>query len=156
MKVTEILNEGAFIVKSKDGVEKRFKDADSVEAKAWQSSIQLKTKFPKYGKVYWERQADNSNYTGVLPWDKIQVQEVEDQLEKIIKEGSFGSVEGYHLVKHGTMDVEGLNLATVTVHITQSFDKEDDAGERVLDTVNIKLRRDSKRPGKLIFAAFES
>ncbi len=156
MKVTEILNEGVFVVKSKDGVERRFKDADSVEAKAWQSSTQLKTKFPKYGKIYWERQADNPDYNGLLPWDKIQSHEVEDQLEKIIRQGSFGRVEDYHVVRQGTMNVEGLNLATVTVRIMQSFDKEEAADEGVLDTQNIRLRRDNKRPEKLVFATFES
>ena len=36
------LNEGMYVVKSKDGVEKRFKDADSADAKTWKSSTQKK------------------------------------------------------------------------------------------------------------------
>lgn len=48
MKVSQLLTEGAFVVKSKDGVEKRFKNPDSPEAKAWKASLQQKpVKIPK-------------------------------------------------------------------------------------------------------------
>lgn len=36
------VNEGKFIVKNKDGEEKRFKDLNSAEAKAWKSSTSTK------------------------------------------------------------------------------------------------------------------
>lgn len=38
MKIAELLTEGTWIIKNKDGKEKRFRDANSAEAKAWKDS----------------------------------------------------------------------------------------------------------------------
>lgn len=163
MKIAELLNEGMYVVKSKDGVEKRFKDANSAEAKAWKDSTQKKTvtKFPKYGKVYWSRKADDYNYDGKLPWSKIDSMEVGDQFEKIAKEQGFGRVEDFHVTKRDEMNVDGVTVATVSVRMVFSFGKEDDLGldvegdERVSDSQYIKLRRDTKHPEKLVFAGYQ-
>lgn len=68
MKIQELF-EGSFVVKNKDGKEKRFKDADSVEAKAFKVSSTKKASPEKYSKQWWiaqeEKAMDNNDHSFV-------------------------------------------------------------------------------------------
>lgn len=165
-----LMTEGAYVVKSKDGVEKRFKSADSAEAKAWAASTQkkpAKVKAEKYSQAWWDdKYLDNkSGYMAgthsVFPSTKIDELEVGDQFDKIAKQEGLGRVEDWTVGGRGTSEVDGVRVATISIRMMFSFGKEDDLGldvegdERVSDTQYITLRRDTKNPKKLVFAGYK-
>lgn len=158
MKIAELLTEGMYIVKSKDGVEKRFKDADSAEAKAWKESTAKKTKVAVYSQKYWEGKDDGER---IVPWTKITVDEIADQFDAIASDQGFGRIDDWTKQKNGETKVEGVDVATVGVRMAFSFGKEDDMGldvegdERISDSQYIQLRRDVKDPRKLVFAGYK-
>lgn len=59
MKLSDILFEGMWVIKSKDGVEKRFKDDKSEAAQAWANSIQKKQRAAPVDKAGQRKAAEN-------------------------------------------------------------------------------------------------
>lgn len=162
MKIKELLNEGMYVVKSKDGVEKRFKDANSAEAKAWAESTRKKVKAEKYSQAWWEQKYSKYEWENddAFPWSKISNEEVADQFDKIAKEQGFGRIEDWTVSGRTERKVEGVDTAIAVIRMTFSFGKEDDMGldvedgERISDAEYIKLRRDTKNPKKLVFMGY--
>lgn len=160
MKISELLNEGMYVVKSKDGVEKRFKDVNSAEAKAWAASTRKKSKLERYSQEWWEDKEAKFHNVLDLPWTKITPDEVSDQFKKIARAQGFGRIDDWSVAGRGEVKVDGVFCAVAVVRMMFSFGKEDDMGldvegdERVSDSEYIKLRRDTKNPNKLVFAGF--
>lgn len=163
MKISELF-EGMFVVKNKDGKEKRFKDKTSPEAKEFAlSSSPKKTtvKVPVYGQLYWQQKEADANFEGLLPWSRIQSDEVSAQFASIAEQHGLGRIDDFTLGSRGYVEAENIKqVASVVVRMSFSFGKEDDLGldiegdERVSDSQNIKLRRDTKFPKKLVFAGY--
>ena len=84
------MNEGMHVVKSKDGIEKRFKDVNSVEAKSWKENTakKMSVKLAVYSDSYWEKKESNSDDSNFLtPWEKIGQQgDDSDQIERLVKD----------------------------------------------------------------------
>lgn len=159
-KHREKMNEGMWVVKSKDGIEKRFKDADSSEAKAWKTSEQKKpskVKLAAGSQAYWETKDDGDR---IVPWTKISTEEISDQFDGIARQQGMGRIEDWTAQGKSEMKVDDVDTATIKVRMMFSFGKEDDLGldvkgdERVSDSQNIRLRRDTKDPKKLVFAGY--
>lgn len=71
MKVSQLLTEGAFVVKSKDGVEKRFKNPDSPEAKAWKEKTVGKKVAPEDKEANKQLKKDIEGQADRLVWMAI-------------------------------------------------------------------------------------
>lgn len=162
MKIKELLSEGMYVVKSKDGVEKRFKDANSPEAKAWKESTRKKpsVKFPKYGKTYWERKEDDPEYEGKLPWSKITIDDLVG-VHDMIKDQVGMDADDWSITSRAEKDVDGVPTAFAVLRVFGLYDKrdmglsiEDGEPETVEEVVNIRVHRDTKQPEKLVFAGF--
>jgi hypothetical protein len=149
MKLTNLL-EGAFVVKSKDGVEKRFKKHDSPDALAWKETTAKKVKAVAYSQEWWEDKEYDDEDT-IVPWTKIQTDEVSALVEKEVKE-AFGSTE-YDISsvgKAGETKVNGVDCATLIIRVMVMHDKDSDLGndEDVEETHKFKVTRDYKKPTK--------
>jgi len=160
MKVSELF-EGMYVVKNKDGKEKRFKTAESPEAKAWkESSSPSKVQLTAYSQAWWEKKDETATSSLILPWDKIDSDDVSEQFDRIAKEHGFGRIEDWYVQGRGEVKVDDVHSATVKVRMVFSFGKEDDLGldikgdERVSDSQYVKLRRDTTNPKKLVFAGY--
>lgn len=165
MKIKELLNEGSFIIKNKDGKEKRFKDAKSQEAADWKnSSSPVKKPIEKYTQEWWERKEDAvGRYTDVLyPWTTIEDREIDDDLVRKLLKGSFTisaeNVTDWHTGRASTKKREGVDCAAIEVNVFLHFTKEDDIGlddedeDGVEETDSITIARDPKNPKKLTLA----
>lgn len=159
MKLHELTE--AWVVKNKDGKEKRFKDQNSQEAKDWKKASSKKSvKTAVYSQKYWEAKENDLKYEGLLPWSKITENELSEQFEGIAFANGLGRVDDYRIVKRGEEKVDGVDTATAVISMVFSFGKEDDIGlavkgdERVSDKQVVQLRRDAKTPKKLIFAGY--
>lgn len=157
------LKEGMFVVKNKDGKEKRFKDHNSAEAKAFKDSkAPSKVKLAAYSAAYWKSKDADPNFEGVVPWERIKEHEVSDQFDGIARQQGLGRVEDWTISGgRGYVEADGIKqVASVTIRMMFSFGKEDDLGldiegdERVSDSQYVKLRRDTKNPKKLVFAGY--
>lgn len=104
MKVTQLLNEGMYVVKNRDGVEKRFKSADSADAKAWKDSSSAK---PTKVKVDRTAQVDKANQLvwraiseidgfGELDWSDLVRMKVLPRLTKALRELPDAYPEALH------------------------------------------------------------
>jgi len=158
------VSEGMFVVKNKDGKEKRFKDDNSAEAKAWKQSSTKKSsvKLAAYSQAYWEYKEQNATSSIVLPWDKIDPTEIGDQFDRISAEQGFGRMDDFTVLGQSFGEVDGVKVRKVKVRMVFSFGKEDDLGldvkndERISDVQTITLRRDTINPKKLVFAGYSS
>ena len=161
------LSEGTFVIKSKDGVEKRFKNADSTEALDWKETVAKKKAAPveKYTNEWWyKRQMASDDFRGVIiPAAKIDLGvsngdlKIED-LEKMGEQLGFANVDDYHLVRHGYMNVDGYRgVATATIRVVAVYEPEDDIGvdETTSETYTVIVRRDVKDPKKFVFVRFQ-
>ena len=157
------VNEGTYVVKNKDGKEKRFKDSYSPEAEAWKKSSSPKAKetAPKFSQRYWELKDADFDYEGLVPWSKIGDHEIADQFEGIAKHEGLGQIDDwYPQGKQEYSSKDGVTIRVVPIRMTFSFGKEDDLGldikdgERVSDAQYITLARDTKNPKKLVFAGY--
>lgn len=166
MKITElfseaILVEGSWVVKNKDGQEKRFKDVNSPEAKAWATSSSKKPeKLEKFSDAWWDEQHFSGKHTGPLPDDKIVAGPEGIMSEDIEKMDAAGidKVEDFTISRRGTMMVGKTTCATADLRVLVSYDAKEMGvehdQERIEDAVNIKVRRDEKDPKKFIFVSF--
>jgi hypothetical protein len=153
MKISELLTEGVWVIKNKDGKEKRFKDDQSEAAIAWKnSSSPVKTKKPaKYSEEWWRAQDDADTY----PWDKITDL---GGIDHIIKD-RFGSIQtDMDMMGPYSKEVDGVPVAGRKVRVMFRITPEDDMGvdEPTEDAQWIKVRRDVKNPEKLVFDGYAS
>lgn len=157
--VKEELNEGMWVVKSSDGVEKRFKDVDSAEAKAWKSSSQKKSsnvKLAVYSDPYWEKKEDESSDSDfVSPWKKIGDAE-SDQIERLVKDQHGAGKTDWTLGKASETTRDGTTCATRVVRIMFEYGPGDDMGvdEPTSDTQSILVARNPKKPKQLDFVKY--
>ena len=152
MKISELLTEGVWVIKNKDGKEKRFKDDKSEAAIAWKnSSSPVKAKKPsKYSEEWWRDQD-----AGTLPWDKITDL---DGIDYIIKD-HFGSIQtDIDMMGPYRTEVNGVPVAGRKVRVMFRITPDDDMGvdEPTEDAQWIKVRRDVKNPEKLVFDGYTS
>lgn len=147
------VNEGVFIVKNKDGKEKRFKDLNSAEAKAWKSSTTAKKiKKPtaeKYSQEWWE---DKEFDVEVVPWTRIDMDEILSKtIEKTVKD--LWGASSYDILGPGkaqTKIVDGVNCASLVIRVMVLHSKDDDLGldDDVEETYKITFTRNPKSPKK--------
>lgn len=156
MKFADLLNEGMFVIKNKDGVEKRFKSADSAEAKAWKDSSTKKVKVAVYSKKYWEDKED-ADPDRVVPWTKIDAYDSNNEITHIAKSEAGGTLEDWTIGRRYEKVVDGVPCAGIVVHMLISYSKDDDLGleSDVEETQNIGIRRDVKNPKKLVFDGYK-
>lgn len=151
MKIVDLL-EGMWVVKSMDGIEKRFKDKNSPAAKEWERSIKKKpAKAPKYSQEWWYTQD-----VDVYPWDKIDAYTDNDEIRHIAAAQFGKAVDDWSVEKKFNKEVNGVECAHATIRVTYTYGPEDDMGhdEEVSDAERIVVRRDVKKPEKLVFAGF--
>ena len=159
------VNEGMYVVKSKDGVEKRFKDADSAEAKAWKEKTAKKPVVPKekYSAEWWEYHwnKDDGFSDKLFPWTKLSRDTIDSKaIEAAVKDAGFmmKNVDDFTVGKAIDKKIGGVDCAGVIVRVSYSFTKDDDMGidsdEPVSDAQSIYVVRDPKNPAKLIFAGY--
>ena len=146
------LDEGMFVVKNLDGVEKRFKDDTSPEAKAWAKTKSEKTKSSiKFSDAWWEEQD-----LDVTP--KTQIVDASDEIDSIVKDHFGGKhiTTDWTLGSKGTIEVEGTTCATRVIRVMYEHKPESDLGhdEPVSDSQNIVVRRDRKNPNKIVFVKY--
>lgn len=150
---------GVWVIKNKDGVERRFKDDESAAAIAWKnSSSPSKVKVAVHSQAYWEKKEEAGAV--LLPWSRITIEELADQFDHLSSEAGFGRVDDWTIGRHYEVSVSGVDTAHVAVRVAYSFGKEDDMGldvegdERISDSQQIIVRRDVTRPSKLVFAGY--
>lgn len=142
------LYEGAYVIKNKDGKEKRFKDSNSSEAKAWKDSSTLKRsplpKAERFSADWWiDKEGDR-------PWDRIEDGE---DVNKILKKEMGKEPGDWTFGRHYMKMVDGVNVAGRIVKATFVYGPNDDMGveQEVENTENYGVIRDVKNPKKLIF-----
>jgi hypothetical protein len=146
-----------WVIKNKDGQEKRFKDDESPEAVAWKNSSSPK-KAPKvalYSKEYWEKKEDDG--AEILPWTRIKGDEAAvDKIENIVKD-QFGNITyDWTLQGYGERDRDGVPCAITKVRVSYEIKPEDDLGvdKPTSDAQAIYVGRNPKNPKKLDFLGF--
>lgn len=157
----ETLAEGKFVIKSKDGVEKRFASADSAEAKAWKDSTAKKptAKVAAYSDLYWERkELDSKDHYFVAPWTRIgNGADDSDAIEKLVNShhGDAGTTD-WTIGRKGEMKRDGTSCATAEINIMFEYGPEDDVGvdDVVSDTETILIARNPQKPKQLDFIKF--
>lgn len=159
MKIEELLHEGMWVIKNKDGKEKRFKDDKSSAALAWKDSSSPKRPSKKKAEKYtydWWMDSD----ADVLPWDKI---EDVDNLYKYIKGGTGVIREPDDWTFGGSYrdEVDGVPVAGRKIRLMYLITKDDDLGiddndgEGVEHSETIGIVRDVKNPKKFVFDGFK-
>lgn len=145
----ELLFEGAFVVLSRDGVEKRFKDDKSPAAKAWAETVVRK---PKAEPKMTMPKIDMK----LKPIDRENQRDI-DEIDKIVKDQMKGVKEyDWSLRKNTVVDRDGVKCAAATVRIAYEITPEDDMGveEVTEDSVTIVVARNPKKPSKLEFVRY--
>jgi hypothetical protein len=155
---------GMWVIKNKDGVEKRFKDDESPEAKAWKSSNTAKrpSAVPKekFSKEWWEYQEDNKTFEKIMPWTKIDKYDLDSASLKDAFESAGWkekNVDDWSVIGRGTeINIKGVPCAAVEIRVVYVFTKDDDMGiegdEPVSDSGTFFAARSPKDPKKYIFA----
>lgn len=154
------LDEGMYVVKSADGVEKRFKDANSAEAKAWKEKTAKKAKVKpaQYSTEYWQaledKALDNRDRNFVAPWDDITYDD--DGVEAIVKSEFHSKNLDWTFGRKGKMVRDGVQCATVQIRVMFEYGPEDDLGleEPVSDAQTILVGRSPKNPKQLDFIKY--
>ena len=169
MKVNDLFE--AWVIKNKDGKEKRFKDANSPDAVAWKNSSSPKkapkAKLEKYSDAWWDEKNWTGDYDGVMPDKKITDLDLSyGVLAKILKDESSNELNDFHVTSSGTMKVGNTTVATARVRVTYEFDMKDmgyddetisksgNQDGRGLESIYVKVRRDHQKPEKIIFAGY--
>jgi hypothetical protein len=151
---------GKWVIKNKDGKERRFKDKNSKEAQEWMNSSTPKKipKVPTYDDQYWddkERKANDHSF--VTPSKKIGgVSTDSAEIDKIIKD-HFGNIKtDWTFERAGEIKVEGTSCATRVVRVMFEVTPEDDMGvdSTVQDTQTIIVVRDRQTPTKIKFLKY--
>lgn len=162
MKLSQLI-EGAYVVKNKDGKEKRFKDHSSDEAKAWAASSSPKKvkaiSAPKYSAAWWEQKYEkdlDGDETVVYPWDAIRNHEISDSMNDISERAGFVNVDDWNVTSQMNETIDGLRVRTAKLRVTFYIGPEDDMGvdELTSDSQYITVRRDVKNPRVIMFHKF--
>jgi hypothetical protein len=156
---------GMWVIKNKDGVEKRFKDDESPEAKAWKSSNTAKrpSAVPKekFSKEWWQYQEDNDKtFEKIMPWTKIDKYDLDSaSLKDAFQAAGWKekNVDDWSVIGRGTeINIKGVPCAAVEIRVVYVFTKDDDMGiegdEPVSDSGSFFAARSPKDPKKYIFA----
>lgn len=159
--LSESLTEGMWVIKNKDGKEKRFKDMDSAAAKAWKASSspqkEPKVKVEKYSNEYWERIEDKDDGT-VLPWTPIRDDDnAIAQIEAIVKdEFTFKNIDWNFNSKGGEQKRDGTICAVIYVRVAFKVTPEDDMGvDHIVDeSQTIQVGRNPKKPTQIDFLKY--
>ncbi len=152
-ELLELLAEGVFIVKNKDGKEKRFKDANSAEAVAWKDSSSKKsTKAAKYSQEWW-----NEQDVDLRPDDKITMDD-DGQVDRILRAEMHRAADDWTFGKHYTKNVNGVTVAGRIVRAGWMITKDDDLGieDEVEHYENLGIVRDVKNPKKFVFDGYKN
>jgi hypothetical protein len=160
-----VAGKGMWVIKNKDGVEKRFKDDESPEAKAWKSSNSAKrpSAVPKekFSKEWWQYQEDNDKtFEKIMPWTKIDKYDLDSASLKDAFESAGWkekNVDDWSVIGRGTeINIKGVPCAAVEIRVVYVFTKDDDMGiegdEPVSDSGTFFAARSPKDPKKYIFA----
>lgn len=150
MLLKELLTEGIFVVKNKDGKGKRFKDANSAEARAWRDSSSKKT--VKYSQEWWDNQD-----VDVRPDDKITMDD-DGQVQRILRSEIHRAPDDWTFGKHYAKNVDGVNVAGRVVRAGWMITKDDDLGGKddVEHYDNFGIVRDVKNPKKFVFDGYKN
>ena len=150
------LNEGMWVIKNKDGKEKRFKDDKSQAAIDWKNSSTPKKPRPEKAKKYSYEWWDDQD--GTKPWDKI---EYVDDLYRWIK-GGIGVIrepDDWTFGGRYEKEVDGVPVAGRKIRLMYMITKDDDLGvedgEEVEHSETIGIVRDVKNPEKFVFDGFK-
>lgn len=148
------LKEGLWVVKNKDGKEKRFKDANSAEARAWKQSESPKKapKAAKYSQEWWDDQD-----VDVYPDTKI-THDDDGQVERLVKtEMHKMAPDDWTFAGHYTKKVDGVVVAGRIVRAGWMFARGDDLGldHDTEHYENFGIVRDVKNPKKFIFDGYK-
>ena len=154
MLLKELLVEGAFVVKNKDGKEKRFKDVNSADARAWKDSSAKKVvtkKVVKYSQEWWEDQDAD-----LRPDDKISMDD-DGQVDRILRAEMHRAADDWTFGKHYTKNVNGVVVAGRVVRAGWMITKDDDLGveDQVEHYENFGIVRDVKNPKKFVFDGYK-
>ena len=157
MKVQDLF-EGAFVVKSKDGVEKRFKDADSVEAKQWKETTAKKSK-PKaaaYSDKYWNDKAE-ANPDRVIPSTPIGPDDGEGIARVVDEVFNTPKTDWTFSGKGGLQKRDITTCAVRTLRVMFEYGPEDDMGvdEPAQDVQYIVVGRNPQNPKQIDFMGYK-
>ena len=165
MKIVE-LNEGMYVVKSQDGVEKRFRDASSAEAKEWKASTSKKpakksVPTEKFTQEWWDYKEEKADGDGVYPWSKIGQYELDfDVLKDAFEQAGYGAqnIDDWSIVKKIDTKLNGVTTAAAQLRVVYVYTKDDDIGiegdDPVSDSGLINVARSTKNPNKFIFTGY--
>lgn len=144
-KPTQV-TEGAYVVKNKDGVEKRFKDHTSSDAQAWKASSKAKAA-EQYSDEWWKGKADNSSSSIITPYLAIGDGD-ESAINALVKKEYGKTATDWHVTKKGSMKKDGTTCAMATVRVALHYSKDDDLGldHDTEDGAQMKIVRDRKSP----------
>lgn len=164
------LVEGVYVVKSKDGVERRFKKADSPDALKWKETVAKKPTVPKekYTQAWWDFQWEKSlDKKGlyavderVYPWSDIDKYELDSEILKpAFKEAGWDlkNIDDWSASSAQDVTIDGVTCSCIKIRVTFFYTKDDDLGldiedgETVSDSQYILVARDPKNPTKLVF-----
>lgn len=155
MKTSELLREGNWNLKNKDGKKKSFKDKNSPEAKAWLSSSSEKKppKVKKYSYEWWDQQD-----TKVKPWAKIDFID-SNELEKLLKNTvNDRAPDDWTFGRSYSTETDGVPVAARNVRLMYLYTADDDLGigdEPVEDSQVIGIKRDVNNPEKFVFDGYK-
>lgn len=154
----ESMNEGMFVVKSKDGVEKRFPNAASAEAKAWKDSTRKNVKVRAYSDQYWEDKdeaSDDRNF--ITPKSKIRGDDsAASAIQRLAEKDHGNAVMDWTVADKGTMEREDTTCAVAQVRVTFKYDKDDDMGVdgSTSDVQSMLVARDPTKPHRIDFIKY--
>lgn len=155
---------GVFIVKSKDGVEKRFRGVGPQNnlppaAHEWKESYAkkpAKEKHEKFSQGWWEAK-EEADEDAVMPWTKIKGHDLTDaDLKRAFQDAGADNVDDWHIDSQGEKKIDGVFCATVKLRLHVTYTKDDDMGsdEDISDAVYITVNRDPKNPKKFVFHSY--
>jgi hypothetical protein len=150
---------GMWVIKNKDGKEKRFKNDQSPEAIAWKnSSIPKKTtvKLAAYSDAYWADKEDKSDdYNFTVPSTPIDFQD-SDNIGKIVKDHFNFKNTDWEMMKKGSRKIDGTTCATRVIRVMYEVTPEDDMGvdKTVQDSEYIVVGRNPKKPKDIMFVNY--
>ena len=154
MKLQQLL-EGMWIVKNRDGKEKRFKDDNSPEARAWaaSSSPVKKRKAAKYSDDWWH---DNLDHDGPPPWDKFVSWNVTDSAayKQFVSElGEDVEVFNFRIGPIGYKKVGETTVATAKMVVSYSMPNTNKSQKMDISKLHpdpeVQARLKAKQPDSL-------
>ena len=149
-----LMLEGKWLIKNKDGKEKKFPNPNSDDAIAWQNSYTL----PSASKTRRDaeraaRIADHSAAcTRTITSDDLI--DIGDVLRD-----EFSNIGDVSISRNrGTTNIDGVEVASAVLRVFVQYSSDDDLGldHDVEDIVHVKVARDPKQPSKLVFIGYSN